>query len=195
MRDEYRLLAPFYQVISQAVFGRDLLEANQSFHEGNKKVLILGGGDGLAYRDFKQNIHGEFWELSLSMIRLAEKNLEGSKLKFYHGTWPGLGEFDRIDLPFVLDTMSDAEIKNLLVQLKSALSDQGQVIVTDFFAPVSFGQKIIQKSMIWFFRAFTSHQRKDLPAISRFFKNEGFELIEEKSWRRGWIRAQRWQPV
>lgn len=197
MSDTYGFLAPIYQPISRVVFGKDLIYANQAFLEESigKKLLIIGGGDGISYRDLGKNIQGEYWDSSPKMAEIAQKNLYASGLKVNSGIWSGIGKFDRILLPFILDTLSDAEIKNLLSQVKSALSNHGQVLVSDFFEPISFGQKLVQLIMIGFFRAFISHQRKDLPAISRFFKNEGFELIEEKRWRRGWIRAQRWQLV
>lgn len=197
MSDTYGFLAPIYQPISRVVFGKDLIYANQAFLEESrgKKLLIIGGGDGIAYRDLGKNIQGEYWDSSPKMAEIAQKNLYASGLKVNAGIWSGIGKFDRILLPFILDTLSDAEIKNLLSQVKSSLSDQGQVLVSDFFEPVSFGQKLIQKAMIWFFRSFTAHQRKDLPLITQFFQDVGFELIEEKNWRRGWIRAQRWKPV
>jgi cyclopropane fatty-acyl-phospholipid synthase-like methyltransferase len=197
MSDAYGFLAPFYQPIAKLVFGRDLIYANQAFLEGveGKKLLIIGGGDGEAYRDFEGNVEGEYWDLSYKMTQLAGENLKTSGLKIQTGAWPGKGKFDRIVLPFVLDTMSDPEIVSLLSLIKSALSDEGQVIVSDFFNPVSLGQKVIQKSMIGFFRLITSHRRKDLPCINSLFKNAGFELNHEKCWRKGWIRAQVWQAV
>ncbi len=197
MSDAYGFLAPIYQSFSRTFFGNDLIYANQAFLEESegKKLLIIGGGDGMAYRDFVQNIQGEYWDSSSKMAEIALRNLRSSGLKVHVGSWPGKGEFDRIVLPFVLDTLSDSEIQSLLSQVKSGLSNHGQVIVSDFFEPVSFGQKVIQKIMIWFFRAFAAHQRKDLPAFSSFFKSEGFELIEEKKWRKGWIRAQLWKLV
>lgn len=155
--------------------------------------MIIGGGDGVACLGYDKNPEGEFWDLSYKMTQLASENLKTSGLKTQTGAWPGKGKFDRIVLPFVLDTLSDPEIQILISQVKSAILPQGKVIFSDFFVPVSFGQKLIQKSMIAFFQTFTAHQRKDLPAITQYFKSEGFERIEEKNWRRGWIRSPLWK--
>ena len=193
MSDRYFFVAPFYQRLSQVVFGKDLLEANRIFLGKGKTSLIIGGGDGLAYRDFRENLKGEFWDLSEGMTRLARKNLKGSSLSVHIGTWPGFGKFDQVYFPFVLDTMSDAEVQTLLSQIKEALNPGGEVIVSDFFAPVTWGQKVTQKVMILFFRVFTRHQRMDLPDISSLCKKAGFSLIQENFWRKGWIRAQRWR--
>jgi SAM-dependent methyltransferase len=197
MSDAYGFLAPIYQPISRLVFGKDLVYANQAFLESSKgkKLLIIGGGDGIAYRDFGKNMQGEYWDSSPKMAEIAMKNLHCSGLIVYAESWQGSGKFDRIVLPFVLDTMSDPEIQNLISKVKSALMPQGKVILSDFFEPVSFGQRLVQKSMIGFFRLITSHRRKDLPCINSLFKNAGFELNHEKCWRKGWIRAQVWQAV
>ncbi len=197
MSDAYGFLAPFYQIISRLVFGGDLIYANQAFLEGveGKKLLIIGGGDGEAYRDFEGNVEGEYWELSPRMTRLAKRNLKASGLKIQTGSWPSTGKFDRVYLPFVLDTLPDNEITILLSEIKVALLEDGKIVVSDFFEPVGIQQKLIQKGMIGFFRLITSHRRKDLPSLNSLFKNAGFELNHEKCWRKGWIRSQVWQAV
>lgn len=197
MSDAYGFLAPFYQRLSRLVFGKDLIHANQAFLEGNesKRVLIIGGGDGIAYRNFDKNLQGEFWDLSPKMIQAARKNLGKSGLKIQLGNWPGNGKFDQVFLPFVLDTMRDDEIFELLIQIKASLLPNGKVVVSDFFEPLTFSQKILQKGMIRFFRIITSHSRTDLPDLMKIFEAEGFLLIKEKSWRKGWVRAQIWRPI
>lgn len=197
MSDSYGFLAPFYQPISRLVFGRDLIYANQAFLEGiaGKKLLIIGGGDGVAYHDFVEKWEGEYWELSPRMAQLARKNLKGSVLKIQTGAWLGEGKFDRIYLPFLLDTMTDDEISLLLSKIKESLLPQGEVVVSDFFEPVGSIQKLIQEAMIGFFRVTTHHQRKDLPDLNSLIRKEDFELIQEKIWRKGWIRAQVWRPI
>lgn len=197
MSDAYGFLAPIYQPISRLVFGSDLIYANQAFLAGNsgKKLLIIGGGDGVAYRDFGKNLQGEFWDLSPGMIQLAERNLEGSGLITQGGTWKGTGKFDRVYLPFVLDTMPDDEIDLLIRQLKTCLLEHGEVVISDFFKPVDFQQRMIQQAMIVFFKIIAGHRRKNLPDIIALLKMDGFELIQEKCWRKGWIRAQIWRPT
>lgn len=190
--DRYYFLAPFYQRFSKLIFDKDILEANQIFLEKNKNSLIIGGGDGMAYLDFKEELLGEFWDLSQKMTQLARKNLRGSRLLVQEGAWPGSGKFDRVYLPFVLDTMLDSEIQALLSQIKRALNPSGEVIISDFFAPVTWRQKVTQKVMILFFMLFTRHQRMDLPDISSLCKRDGFSLIQENFLRKGWIRAQCW---
>ncbi|WP_332911648.1 hypothetical protein [Algoriphagus boritolerans] len=42
------------------------------------------------------------------------------------GAWKGTGEFGRVYLPFVLDTMPDEEIAQLIRQLKICLPNHGR---------------------------------------------------------------------
>lgn len=196
MSDAYGFLASIYQPISQLVFGKDLIKANQAFLEikANERVLIIGGGDGLAYRDFRVNLKGEFWDLSPKMSQLAKRNLLGSSLIFQTGAWPGFGKFDLVFLPFVLDTLTDREISQLLFQVSKCLTPGGKVIISEFYSPQTFPQRFIQQLMIFGFQILVNHPRKDLPNISENMKAVGFELCQEKFWRKGWIRAQVYEP-
>jgi hypothetical protein len=192
MSDSYGFLAPIYQPLSRLVFGKNLIYANQAFLEGNedKKVLIIGGGDGVAYKNFKEKLQGEFWDLSSRMSQLAKRNLEDSGLSIHTGAWPGKGNFDRVFLPFLLDSLTDFEIGELLILVKKSLNAEGKVIISDFFPPQTLLQGLIQQLMIFGFRMVVKHPRKDLPNIPKKMKAAGFKLIQEKIWRQGWIKSQ-----
>ncbi|MFN4000052.1 class I SAM-dependent methyltransferase [Algoriphagus sp.] len=192
MSDAYGFLAPIYQPLSQLVFGKDLIQANQAFLESyeGKKVLIIGGGDGVAYRDFSGNLHGEYWDLSSRMCQLAKKNLEGSNLTIHIGAWQGKGKFDRIFLPFVVDSLEEEQLGEFLIQIRQCLNSEGKVIISDFFPPRTFLQRLVHQLMIYGFRILAKHPRKDLPNISQKMKVAGFSLYQERMWRKGWIRSQ-----
>lgn len=192
MSDAYGFLAPIYQPISRLVFGKNLIYANQAFFEGygSKKVLIIGGGDGVAYKDFKENLQGELWDLSPRMGQLAKRNLKDSGLSIHTGAWTGKGEFDRVFLPFVLDTLTDLEIGELLTQVQNCLTTGGKVVISDFFFPRTILQWLVYQLMIFGFRFLAQHSRKDLPNIPEKMKEAGFKLSQEKNWLRGWIKSQ-----
>lgn len=199
MKDRYRLLAPVYTRISRLVFGNLIQEATRSYLSKipNNSVIIIGGGDGLDFVPDQRQLHGEYWELSYSMLRRARVNLFQSGLRFHLGDFSSLetSKFDWAILPFVLDTMTDREIIRFLNSLKRKLVPEGQVLVSDFFQSHSFRQNLIQKLMIGFFTLFTHHLRRDLPAIERLMNECGFFLVEEKSWEKGWIKAQIYKKV
>lgn len=192
MSDAYGFLAPIYQPLSRLVFGSDLLRANRAFLDlaRGKRALIIGGGDGLAYRELDRSFTGEYWDTSPAMAKIAKQNLGKSGIEVNCGTWPGEGEFDVVFLPFVLDTLPDPEIAELVLQISLSLNPGGMVIVSDFFPPANFIQKTIQQLMITGFRIVTRHQRSDLPDILAFFDPKSWSLISERTWRKRWIRAQ-----
>lgn len=192
MSDAYGFLAPIYQPLSRLVFGRDLLDANQAFSVlgSGKKCLIIGGGDGVAYRDWGADYRGEYWDYSPKMAELAKQNLSRTRIQVNCGKWPGRGEFDVVFLPFVLDTIPEQEIGKIILQIRLCLAPKGKVVVSDFFPPRTFNQMLIQQMMILGFRVLAAHPRRDLPNISQRMKQAGFSLRNEKIWRKGWIRAQ-----
>lgn len=194
MKDPYQRIAPIYSKLSRLVFGQSLNKANQWAlgQIKEKTVVIIGGGDGESYADVAQELRGEFWEKSEAMLKLAQKNLAKSSLRFHLGDFDSGIKADFILLPFVLDTLRDEELESLIQKLKSNLNPGGKVVLSDFFPPVTFLQGVVLKVMILFFRLITSHSRMDLPDYPGHFIRAGFRKIEEKSWKKGWIRSQTW---
>lgn len=192
--DAYRWIAPFYSRLSRFVFGDRLMESKTIFLRDlpSKKILIIGGGNGLDYGEIQEEMKGEFWELSVSMLDKAKKNLEKSELSFHLGNFKSDQKFDLICLPFVLDTMPDGELESFLFSFKKNLKPDGQVFMSDFFEPVSFKQKVLYQLMISFFRLATGHRRKDVPDYELGFGKAGFKLSQEKKLLKGWVRAQLW---
>jgi hypothetical protein len=193
MSDAYGFIAPVYQFFSQLVFGMDIIRANQEFLDEflDKKIVIIGGGDGFAYRKYSEKLKGDYWEKSSAMLGLAKKNLKNSSLKFHWCEFSGTqGKSDLVCLPFVLDTMKDQDILSFLDLVKTSLGNKGHVLVSDFHQPENFTQRILEKTMIYGFRTLTGHERKDVPNIPQLMDLKGLVLSKEKSWRQGWIRSQ-----
>jgi SAM-dependent methyltransferase len=197
VKDRYSFIAPFYSLLARMVFGTSQKEVKIAFAENLvlKKVLIIGGGDGLDYQGFAGQARGEFWELSEAMLTKAKKNLSESKLEFHLGHFEADFEnkFDEVWLHFVLDTFTDFEFEKFLFELKSALKPESILYIADFFEPQSWNQRVIQFVMMQFFRVFTAHPRIDLPEYEQFLKQSGFKKFDELKKRKGWIRAQLWK--
>ncbi|WP_297336247.1 methyltransferase domain-containing protein [Algoriphagus sp.] len=195
MQDRYRLLAPFYSKLSRLVFGAKIEKATTCFQSKipNKSLIIIGGGDGQHFVPIQQELSGEYWELSASMLQQAQRNLSQSELSFHLG---GFGrssnskKYPLVFLPFVLDTLTDSEILELLEQVKYRLSPEGEVMISDFYPTKNRMQLFIQWIMIAFFRLFAHHSRVDLPDIEKLMSDAGFELLQEMSWEKGWIKSQ-----
>jgi hypothetical protein len=197
VKDRYSFIAPFYSSLARLVFGSSFKEVKTNFagYLALKRILIIGGGDGLDYQGFSQQVQGEFWELSEAMLRKAKKNLSESKLEFHLGQFEvdSGTKFDEVWLHFVLDTFTDLGLEKFLFELKSALNSESKVYLADFFEPESRIQRVIQSIMIRFFRVLTAHPRTDIPKYDKFLKQAGFKKVKELKKRKGWIRAQLWQ--
>jgi len=193
--DPYRWISPFFSRLSRLAFGNRLRDSKTIFLRdlAAKRILIIGGGDGSDYVEMQNEIGGEFWELSISMLDQAKKNLENSALSFHLGNFKSNQKFDLICLPFVLDTMPDEELETFLLSFKKNLNSNGRVFMSDFFEPVSFRQKLLHHLMIRFFRFVTGHRRKDIPDYEPAFEKSGFKLSQEKKLLKGWVRAQLWE--
>lgn len=171
------------------------MEANRYFLRKSTlgRVLILGGGDGTDYLGLEEKLSGAYWEKSEAMLRLARKNLEKADLTFHLGGFSGGGKYDVICLPFLLDSFLEEEIDDFLKKIQSNLTEKGMVVFSDFFPPDSTWQKVLLRIMLLAHRFLVAYGRKDLPNYAWFFEKNGWVLVSEKTWSRGWIRTQRYQ--
>jgi len=199
VKDRYSLVAPYYDFLAKLVFGNDLKDLKTCFVKNlaQHKILIIGGGDGLDYQNFQSDLTGEYWELSESMLRKAKKNLGQSQLTFHLGKFKAnpANQFDEIWLHFVLDTFSDEEIAPFLAEIKKSFRQNSKIYLVDFFKPQSSVHRVIHATMLAFFRILTQHQRKDVPDYDFAFRKAGFQKLDEKKKRKGWIRAQLWEST
>lgn len=196
MKDRYSFIAPFYSFLAKLIFGNDLKELKTQFVANleQKKILIIGGGDGLDYWDFQADLSGEYWEISEAMLGKAKKNLAQSKLTFHLGDFKSKPEyqFDEIWLHFVLDTFPDVELEQFLLEINKSLRSTSKIYFVDFFNPMTLIQRMTHATMFGFFRFFTQHQRTDVPDYEGAFRKAGFQKLAERKQRKGWISAQLW---
>ncbi|MBN3584008.1 class I SAM-dependent methyltransferase [Algoriphagus aestuarii] len=196
MKDDYSFIAPYYNRLAKLVFGKKLKEAKNCFVSGleDKKILLIGGGDGLDYQEIAKKLHGQYWEKSQRMLELAKRNLSESGLSFHLGEFKveNSGHFDEVWLHFVLDTMEDSEISQLISVLRSNLKANGRVYLVDFFEAKSFWQKGMLQVMLGFFRIFAAHKRKNIPDYEKLFLQAGWIKSTENDLMDGWVCAQIW---
>lgn len=196
VKDHYSLFTPYYSILVKVIFGQRLCLAKRYFIQqiSGKNILIIGGGDGLDYKADAKDLQGEYWELSASMLDKSEANLSGSNLKFHLGDFKAKKQkFDEIWLHFVLDTIPDKELVDLMLQVKNALKPDGKINFVDFYHPRKKRHRMIHYLQISFFKLIASHRRKDIPDYVRFFTHNNLQLVEEKSWMDGWVKSQLWE--
>ncbi|EAZ81442.1 methyltransferase domain-containing protein [Algoriphagus machipongonensis] len=199
MKDDYGFIAPYYNRLAKMLFGKKLWEAKNCFvsEVEDKKILIIGGGDGFDYKEVSKNLSGQYWDKSQRMLDLAKENLSESELSFHLGEFTSNEKvlFDEIWLHFVLDTMDDQEISSLINGLSKVIQKSGSIYFADFFKPISIYQKGMHLLMIQFFRVFAGHKRKNIPDYEKIFLQNSWKKSDGKSFMKGWIRSQIWKPV
>ena len=197
MKDHYSFLAPFYNRLTKLIFGDQLMLAKNHFAENlsKKKILIIGGGDGLDYQNSQNQLSGEYWEISKAMLSKAKVNLAESSLTFHLNFYQATkGElFDEVWLHFVLDTMKDEEIISLLGEIRKSVKSEGRIYLVDFFPPKNSYQRFLNLSMITFFRIVTKHKRATIPAYEKILRKKNWKKNGEKKFLRGWVKAQVWE--
>ncbi len=197
VKDHYNFLAPFYNRLSKLGFADQLMQAKSYFVENlsKKRLLIIGGGDGLDYQDFQSQLSGEYWEISHAMLSKAKVNLAESNLTFHLDFFQAeKGKlFDEVWLHFVLDTMEDEEIVDLLEEIRKSMTAQGRIYLADFFPPKNTYQRFMNRSMILFFRITANHKRTNLPDYEGIFLAQNWVKNAEKEFLGGWMKAQVWK--
>lgn len=196
MKDRYSLFTPYYSFLANLIFGQRLFKAKRYFvHEvSSKNILIIGGGDGTDYRDLSEQLTGEYWELSDSMLAKAKNNLASSKLLFQLGDFCAKEkQYDEVWLHFVLDTIPDQELEKLMREIKKALKPEGLINFVDFFPPKKRLHRVLQFLQITYFKLVAKHRRNDLPDYEKLFNSFNFLKNKEKSWMHSWVKTQVWK--
>jgi SAM-dependent methyltransferase len=141
-------LAPYYQPLEYAFFGRSLEHRRFSFlleMAGSRRALVCGGGDGrflARLLRFNPHIAVDFVDASPVMTSLAERRIAGmghrSLCRVHFNVCdirefdPGETRYDLIVTHFFLDCFSDEEIHFLISRLLRWMLPGGQWIVSEF---------------------------------------------------------------
>lgn len=210
----FNRLAPRYDALVKLFFGSDLLRATTHFIDRlppNARVLVVGGGTGNFFEALgraRPDCKVLFVDLSERMIELAQQRLAALPAKvrpqatFFCCSWdeivPGL-RADAILTPFFLDCFSDAAQPAILARLRSHLAPGGQWLFADFNVPEQGAgrgrAKLVVRLLYAGFNAICGLDVKQLPDFKRHFKDAGFVVKDEASFRRNMLVACRLVPV
>jgi ubiquinone/menaquinone biosynthesis C-methylase UbiE len=200
-RNTYDALAPYYDFLS-LLLGKSYQYSKLLYFDQLKEgdqVLYLGGGTGANLPEILGRIGPggsvHYIEASGQMIEKARKRTmpmpeQRSSIVFLHQSeFSKIPEhaYDVVLTQFFLDILPEDEIEKLFQELDKRVSPNTRWIFVDFFPVV--GSKWLIKIMIWFFRLSTRNPRKDLPDYARYFRNNGWELKEQKWLQKGFIQA------
>lgn len=194
----YLLLGPCYRLCERLVFGRTLDRARESFHKHlPPNVLIVGEGDGR--HASKLTAGHQLWvlEKDATMRGLIAARCPNVRLL---ASLPEVLPVEAVLFPFVLDCLSDHDLTALLQEIETSCPQACTCIVTDFFPGATEGPRgwqALTKGLTWimyrFFELAAGLTQPDLPNIEQALRRQGFELAEERTFWRGYIRSQLWK--
>jgi ubiquinone/menaquinone biosynthesis C-methylase UbiE len=167
--NNFNFIAPFYDFLAKLIFGKSLIESQAYFlSEINESdtVLILGGGTGKLLEALPKCKRVSFLDLSEKMIDHAKKRESKSTINFIQADFLNHdfeSIYDVIICPFFLDCFDVNSLNKVLRKVKSIISKEGRLIVTDFQKTKSNG--LLLKLMHLFFIVFTSIQSRNIKNI------------------------------
>ena len=202
----FNWIAPIYDGLKTAVFGRSLERAQTVFLDQippGATVLIVGGGTGWLLEPLLAQGHTSrivYLETSGQMItrasrRVLDRQLLGT-VEFRLGdetTLPPDVCFDVVMTPFVLDLFTAQSIRQrLLPRLRQALRPGGQWLITDFVVTANGWQKALIQGMVYFFRLTAGIETRQLVDWQPLLAESGLILLEQKPQVGGMVSSEVW---
>ena len=203
----FDLVAPLYDALSFAVFGRSLQQAQTIFLSAmpnDASVLIVGGGTGLLLEHVLLRCQPSrvlYLESSARMLgrassRMLRRPLPGS-VEFRLGDETALRPDERFDViitPFVLDLFTEQTLaQRMLPRLRQALNPDGHWLVTDFVRTDKWTHQTLLWSMITFFRLTANIETRQLANWPRLLRDVGLTRLESRSAVGGMVVSEIWR--
>lgn len=201
MRGNYDTVAPFYDHMARAVFGKSLQKAQTFLLPAippNARILIVGGGTGSILEEMSVLHPGgldiTYVEFSRRMISRAQKrNIKDNKLYFINLPIQEArlgGTFDVVATPFLLDNFSAKTLQQVFQKLDLHLKKKGLWLFADFqTANIKPGQKTLLKLMYLFFNLLCRLETSTLHDPSFLFDQYGYTPVQQKTFQRGFVRS------
>lgn len=204
-------VAPIYDALAVAVFGRRLQRAQTVFLQNSTDtpiqtgaaVLLVGGGTGWLLAYILRSCQPKrvvYLDLSAQMVarasrRMVRQGVPGA-VEFRVGDIASLAADERFDViitPFLLDLFTEQTLRRrVLPPLRQALKPGGQWLVTDFVQPQTGWQKLLLWAMIAFFRLTASVETRTLADWQRLFSESGLTLQKRRSQVGGMVSTEVW---
>ena len=140
IEDAYAFWAPFYDRVFNAVFRPGRKAAAAAINRIGGNVLVVGVGTGLELPLFDSSIRLTGVDMSIPMLRIAQKRVEEAELQNVTGllamdalnlAFPD-ATFDAVVAPFVLTVVPDAH--RMLDEAKRVVKPGGEIVLMNHVA-------------------------------------------------------------
>jgi len=203
MNNNYDKIANHYDTLSRLVFFKSQVNAqvNQlQYIPKNSSILIVGGGTGWILEEIAKINPGGlkivYVEISAKMLALSQKrDCKNNQVEFVN---IGIEDFktdvlfDVILTPFLFDNFVEKRAAKVFGQLNSYLKGGGQWFLVDFSLDKSNGnwwKWLLLRSMYSFFKLLGIVEANQLINMHRYFLNMGYQILEQRFYYRGFIKA------
>jgi ubiquinone/menaquinone biosynthesis C-methylase UbiE len=190
----------FYERLSKLVFGKAQINAQEYYLNlipPRSTILIIGGGTGQLLESitkiYPSGLHITYVEISANMMALSCKRYTAQNEVTYItqdvGKLSLKQEFDIIITAFLFDNFSTQELYLVFPSINQGLKSDGLWLNTDFQLTGPIWQKVMLKTMYYFFRMLNAVKVTQLPDTAQIFKNYQYELMAYKSFYGNFIMA------
>lgn len=181
---------------SQKVFLRELPKG--------ARVLVVGGGTGSFLESLVVNADPReiyYVDISDRMIAKAQRRMQRlpnyqGKVTWIVGTMDDLPSEVRVDAAityFFLDVFKQSGMEEQIRKISSHVAEEGKWLFADFIYAKNFLMRPISwcliKMMYLIFKIVAAIPANSLPDFRRGFEKEGWEVIREKKFALGMIKA------
>ena len=210
-RTDFDWVAPVYDALAHAVFGRGLQQAQTVFLQNNTdesipagaSVLLVGGGTGWLLDHILRHCQPKrvvYLELSAQMVARASRRMIRQAMpgavEFRVDDVANLNADERFDVimtPFFLDLFTEQTLRQrVLPALQQALKPGGRWLVTDFVNPQSGWQKLLLRAMIIFFRLTAGIETRTLVDWQRLLSESGLTQQKRRLQVGGMVSTEVW---
>jgi ubiquinone/menaquinone biosynthesis C-methylase UbiE len=203
-QNDFDLIARFYPLLEQIVFGSTLNLARRFFiprvTEGNK-ILLIGEGNGrFLFEMVKQTSSASVTvvDSSARMLASAARRIATvdccSRIELIHADileWRApAAHFDRIVTHFFLDLFPPYRIRRVVEKISHLATEDSLWINVDFTSKnQGLGQKLLMWAQYRFFRISAGIEASRLFDSRPYIRQAGWEISAERSLDSGWISA------
>ncbi len=192
MKNNYNLIAPFYDFICRIVFGNSIVNAQLAYLKQLPKqgrVLFMGGGSGLLLRQLvllRPQLYIDYVDASSKMIKSSQNKVEGiaHNVHFICGEANAIPscQYDAVLTFFYLDLFETGYRQFIFKTLNDKLKNKGTWLIADFNIPKSSLQKILEKFMFYFLKLTTRIESKQVENYKALFNRSEFDKLDESEY-------------
>lgn len=209
MTNNYDQIAGSYDMLSRLVFRKSIVHSQQvllPFLNVPCRLLIVGGGTGWILEELAK-IHASgfiitYVEISVKMINLAKKrNFKQNLVSFIHTAiedFESNEKFNAVMTPFLFDNFGTERAQFVFTKLDQLLVDDGMWLFTDFHIDKKINgiwQKLLLKSMYWFFKILSQVEARKLPEMEPLFHNSGYAVMHKSYHFRDFIQSVAYRKI